>query len=80
MPKTLLKISLIKDKIINGEFNAGSKTEKECTAAGIITFMDKDPEFAKVLLEHVAVYMMHKAESREAIRKGEKLAGFKLKN
>ena len=80
MPKTLLKIDLLKDGICSAELNCTEQIEKERITASILSLMDQDDEFAQLFINAVGIYCFQRKELANVNQKSMHSAKIKTQN
>ena len=80
MPKTLLKIDLLKDGICSAEVDCSGQTEKERITASLLSLMDQDDEFARLFVNAVGIYCFQRKELADTNRESMRSARIKTQN
>lgn len=73
--KELLKVTNLKEGICETKIEATTTHEKLMIGAALLSMMDQDDEFAKLMLDYTGLYLLHrkgvKELNKEAMRRGE---------
>lgn len=73
--KELLKVTNLKDAVCETKLNVSTTHEKEMIGAALLSMMDQDDEFAKLVLNYTGLYLLHRKGveelNKEAMRRGE---------
>lgn len=80
MPKTLLHVQLIKDGICSAEIKCETPLEKQRLVASLLSLMDKDEDFANLVANAVALYVLKRKELSRTNEKAIRSADMKIKN
>lgn len=78
--KELLKVTVLKDAICSAEIHCETQHEKDMLAASLMSLMDKDEEFAKILIRNTFLYMSLRKKVSETNDKAIRSAEIKTKN
>lgn len=80
MSKTLLHIELIKEGICSAEMTCETHLEKQRLAASLLSLMDKDDDFAKLVINTVGTYILKRKKVAEMNELAIRSAETKFKN
>ena len=73
--KELLKVTNLKAGVCETKIEASTTHEKEMIGAALLSMMDQDDEFAKLVLNYTGLYLFHRKGveelNKEAMRRGE---------
>ena len=73
--KELLKVTNLKEAVCETKLNVSTTHEKEMVGAALLSMMDQDDEFAKLVLNYTGLYLLHRKGveelNKEAMRRGE---------
>lgn len=73
--KELLKVTNLKEAVCETKLNVSTTHEKEMVGAALISMMDQDDEFAKLVLKYTGLYLFHRKSvkelNKEAMHRGE---------
>lgn len=73
--KELLKVTNLKEAVCETKLNVSTTHEKEMVGAALLSMMDQDDEFAKLVLKYTGLYLFHRKSvkelNKEAMHRGE---------
>jgi hypothetical protein len=78
--KELLKVTVLKDAICSAEIHCETQHEKVMLASSLLSLMDKDEEFAKILIRNSFLYMSLRKKVSETNAEAIRSAEIKTKN
>ena len=78
--KELLKVTVVKDPVCSAEIHCETQHEKEMLAASLLSLMDKDEEFARLLMRNSFLFMSLRKKVSETNAEAIRSAEIKTKN
>ena len=80
MSKTLLNVEYIKDGVCSAEISCADPVEKKRCAAALLSLMDKDDDFADLLIQAASIYLTRRKQFASLNQMAIRSAEIKTKN